>query len=172
VRGTLAPILKTYGVTFRVMHGYGSATAIKEIADESNASEKLLMALYVGDWDPSGLHMSSVDLPARIHQYGGYVELRRLALTEADTKSGLPSFHVETKRQDPRYRWFREQYGTRCVELDAMSPVVLRQRVEEAIREEIDHEAWHRAAVAERAEIESLTDILSRWPGISGQASK
>ncbi|MDH3460456.1 MAG: hypothetical protein OEM00_05660, partial [Burkholderiaceae bacterium] len=35
VRGTLAPILKKYGIAFRVMHGYGSATAIKDIAVET-----------------------------------------------------------------------------------------------------------------------------------------
>ena len=28
VRGTLAPVLHEFGVTFRVMHGYGSATTI------------------------------------------------------------------------------------------------------------------------------------------------
>ncbi len=49
VRGTLAPVLKKYGVTFRVMHGYGSATSIHNIATESASSEKPLVALYVGD---------------------------------------------------------------------------------------------------------------------------
>ena len=29
VRGTLAPVLLDYGVTFRVMHGYGSTTATR-----------------------------------------------------------------------------------------------------------------------------------------------
>src|SRR5207248_7015785 len=33
VRGTLAPVLDAYGLTFRVMHGYSSATAIRQIAD-------------------------------------------------------------------------------------------------------------------------------------------
>jgi hypothetical protein len=31
VRGTLGPVLDEYGVTFRVMHGYASATVINEI---------------------------------------------------------------------------------------------------------------------------------------------
>src|SRR5439155_5615795 len=35
VRGTLAPILEAYGVTFRVMHGYGSATALYGAAGET-----------------------------------------------------------------------------------------------------------------------------------------
>ena len=50
------------------------------------------------------------------------------------TLSGLPSFHVETKKKDPRYAWYRERYGLRCWELDALSPVILRDRIERAIR--------------------------------------
>jgi hypothetical protein len=171
VRGTLAPVLHEYGVTFRVMHGYGSATALHAAARETCRTEKLLTILYVGDWDPSGLHMSEVDLTRRLVRYGGNVHVVRLALTKSDTRSGLPSFEVETKRHDPRYRWFRDHYGSRCWELDALSPVVLRHRVEEAITDHLDEEAWNRAEVAEAAERESLTSILNAWPGISGQAS-
>ena len=172
VRGTLSPVLHEYGVTFRVMHGYGSATALYAAARETCRTEKLLTIFYVGDWDPSGLHMSEVDLTRRLLRYGGNVHVVRLALTESDTLSGLPSFEVETKRRDPRYRWFRERYGSRCWELDALSPVVLRDRVEQAIVDRLDKEAWNRAEVAEAAERESLTSILNAWPGISGQASK
>jgi hypothetical protein len=172
VRGTLAPLLHEYGVTFRVMHGYGSATALYSAAKDTRATEKVLTILYVGDWDPSGLHMSEVDLTQRLLRYGGNVHVVRLALTKSDTRSGLPSFEVETKRRDPRYRWFRDRYGSRCWELDALSPVVLRDRVEQAIVDRLDEGAWNRAEVAEAAERESLTSILNAWPGISGQASK
>ena len=53
-----------------------------------------------------------------------------------------------------------------------MSPIDLRERVEQAILSRLDRDAWERAGVAEAAEIESLSTILSRWPGISGPASK
>lgn len=42
VRGTLAPVLHAYGVTFRVMHGYASATAVYQAADETRSTDKLL----------------------------------------------------------------------------------------------------------------------------------
>jgi hypothetical protein len=173
IRGTLKPVLDAYGVTFRVMHGYGSATAVYQAAADSMAGTKLLEVLYAGDWDPSGLHMSEVDLPRRIDEYGGVIAFTRVALTEQDIRSGLPSFHVDTKRQDPRYRWYRDNgYGTRCWELDALSPNILRQRVEAAIVDRLDLDAWDRADVAEKAEQESLTSILNAWPGISGLATK
>lgn len=161
VRGTLAPILKEYGVTFRVLHGYGSATSVHQVAEET-ATDPILV-LYVGDWDPSGLHMSEVDLPRRLDEYGADVELDRVALTEDDTNSGLPEFAAEEKRRDPRYQWFVHQYGQRCFELDALDPNELRDRVEHAIRSEIDFEAWNRCKAVERAELQSLIQVMESW---------
>jgi hypothetical protein len=82
VRGTGAPVFEEYGVTFRVMHGYGSFSQVREIAEETAADHRVV--LYVGDWDPSGLHMSEVDLPQRLTKYGGKVTLLRGALAPAD----------------------------------------------------------------------------------------
>jgi hypothetical protein len=173
VRGTLAPVLRQYGVTFRVLHGYGSATALHQVADESLDDNRQLTAFHIGDWDPSGLHMSEVDLPRRVERYDGDVEILRLALSKADVMAGdLPFFTAESKRKDPRYQWFVDRFGPKCWELDAMSPIDLRERVEQAILGRLDHAAWERANIAEAAEIESLSTILNRWPGISGQASK
>jgi hypothetical protein len=56
VRGVLQPVLDEYGVGFRVMHGFSSATVGYDIAVVDNGRQ--LTALYVGDWDPSGLYMS------------------------------------------------------------------------------------------------------------------
>ena len=174
IRGTLAPVLNQYGVTFRVMHGYGSSTAVHQAALDSRTHEVPLTVFYVGDWDPSGLHMSEVDLPNRLLDYGGNVDIIRLALTRIDTRvsSDLPYFNAETKAKDPRYSWYRKRYGATCWELDALNPNILRDRVEQAIRGRINFDAWDRAAVAEQAELDSLTSILSTWPGISGHASK
>jgi len=104
--------------------------------------------------------MSEVDLPGRITGYGGKVQVKRIALVKADTTArgarAIPSFDAEEKKDDPRYRWFKENYGDRCWELDAMNPNVLRQRVEAAIRSLIDMEAWEHCAKIEKAERESL----------------
>jgi hypothetical protein len=161
VRGTLAPVLKEYGVTFRVMHSYGSATSVHQIAKETATDPTLV--LYVGDWDPSGLHMSEVDLPRRLNEYGADVDLTRIALTKVDTNSGLPEFAAEEKRGDPRHQWFVRQYGQRCFELDALDPNELRDRVERAIRSQIDFEAWDRCKAVEKAEHRSLVQVMESW---------
>src|SRR5512141_756086 len=69
VRGVLQPVLDHYGVGFRVMHGFSGATSVYDIAQDGDGRE--LVALYVGDFDPSGMFMSEDDLPKRIQKYGG-----------------------------------------------------------------------------------------------------
>jgi hypothetical protein len=166
VRGTLGPVLDEYGVGFRVMHGWSSATTVNDIATAQDGRD--LIALYVGDFDPSGMGMSETDLPERLERYGGdHVEVRRIALTAVDTATGnLPSFSVETKRKDPRYRWFRAQYGTQCWELDAMDPRTLRNRVQAAITDLIEPEAWARCERAQEAEQASLKSVLDAWTAV------
>jgi hypothetical protein len=159
VRGVLAPVLDEYAVGFRVMHGFSSATAVHEAAESCDD----LIVLYVGDYDPSGLFMSEEDLPARLAKYDGDdIELNRIALLR-DQVVGLPSFPAADKRKDPRYRWFVSPYGNRCWELDAMDPNDLRDCVEAEIKELIEPIAWARCEAVNKAEQESLRDILKGW---------
>jgi hypothetical protein len=165
VRGVLRPVLDEYGVGFRVVHGFASATVVHDEAEYNDG--RRLVVLYVGDWDPSGLCMSEVDLPARLTRYEGHhVVLKRIALTQSQTR-GLPSFPASDKRKDPRYGWFVRTHGQRCWELDAFDPNELRDCVRKAIKAEIlDKEAWQRCKVIERAERGSLRHVMHNWkPG-------
>ena len=90
VRGLLKPVLDQYGVGFRVLHGFSSATSVWEVANSDN--RRPLVALYCGDYDPSGLFMSEEDLPKRLDDYGGeHVKLDRIALVKGQLRY-LPSF--------------------------------------------------------------------------------
>ncbi|HMO48797.1 MAG TPA: hypothetical protein PKB14_22580 [Rubrivivax sp.] len=166
VRGTLAPVLDELGLTFRVMHGFASATTVNDIAGMSINTDKPVVALYVGDFDPSGMFMSEVDLPERIERYGGEVDLVRVALEKTDCY-GLPSFDVSTKSGDKRHDWFVKEHGNTCWELDAMSPVSLRERVRAVVEELLDRDAWNHAIKIENAQIDSLQAFHKSW-----QASK
>src|SRR5262249_2174019 len=64
VRGVLGPVLDHYAVGFRVIHGFSSATTVYDVSQDDDGRE--LIALYVGDFDPSGLYMSEEDLPTRL----------------------------------------------------------------------------------------------------------
>ena len=162
IRGVLQPVLDKYGVGFRVMHGFASATVVNGIA---TADPRPMTALYVGDWDPSGLYMSEVDLPERLAKYGGdHVQVKRIALTE-EQLAPLPSFRAWDKREDPRYSWFT---GDRCWEIDALDPRELRNCVEASIKDCIlDPEAWERCEQVCNAQSDSLRDVLGRWATIA-----
>lgn len=172
VRGVLAPVLEEYGLTLRVMHGYTSATAVNDVAAESRRADKPLEVLYVGDWDPSGMHMSEEDLPERIGRYRGRITITRIALSAGDVQfGGLPSFEAATKAKDPRQKWFVFRYGGRCWELDAMDPRTLRERVQQQIEERLDLDAWEHAKAIEAAEVESMHRFHRQWrESISRQA--
>jgi hypothetical protein len=108
--------------------------------------------------------MSELDLPDRIKKYKGKVEFQRIALTAEDLP-GLPSFPLETKKKDSRYKWYRANYGHsgECWEVDAMDPPVLRKRVKDAILDYIEPDAWNRCAESEKAQQESLAVVLNNW---------
>jgi hypothetical protein len=161
VRGLLAPVLDHYAVGFNPVHGFNSGTNTHEVAEDFDG--RPLIILYVGDFDPSGMFMSEVDLPKRFIKYEGHhVSVRRIALT-VEQLEGLPSFPATDKRKDPRYKWFVANHGHHCWELDAMDPNDLRDCVEQAIIGLIEPVAWQRCEVVNKAEQESLKTVLEQW---------
>ena len=175
VRGTVTPVLKKYGVTFRVLHGYGSATSIHGIAAETMRSEKPMTVFYIGDHDPSGRHMSDVDLPTRLARYGGRATIIRLALDDRDVgvDSPFPWFPVGYKIGDARYQGFVDRFGQRCWEVDALPPPTLRERLDKAIAGVLDMDAWKHAVRIESAETESMKSIMGHFKAsILGLGSK
>ena len=154
-------VLDAYGVGFRVMHGFSGATSVYDIAQDDDG--RPLIALYVGDYDPSGIWMSVRDLPERLKKYGGeHVEVIRVAL-DVDQLVGLPSFPASDKKSDAPYKWFVDNYGDHCWEPDAMDPNDLRAAVRSVIEAAIEPEAWNRCLKVNKAEQESLRSVLDSW---------
>jgi hypothetical protein len=164
VQGVLAPVLDEFGVTFRVMKGFGSFTAVRQAAEDSLdiPTDRDAIALYIGDRDPSGQFMSEVDLPRRLERYGSVWQFKRIAVLDADTLN-LPSFDAATKAGDARYNWYVSNYGNQCWELDAIDPVDLRQRVREQIETRLNLPSWEHAKQVEMAEVESMKSFHRAW---------
>jgi hypothetical protein len=189
VAGTIRPILEKYEVPFQVLHGWSGATPVWDAAQANIGRHQKTRILYIGDHDPSGMYMSEVDLVKRLARYSSLdpsekdidietarqflqsidLTIRRVALTEADTIALGPAtrFPASTKSKDSRYAWFVRNHGRWCWELDALSPNVLRRRLEEAILAELDMEAWERYARVERAQVEAMTATCEAWGSIS-----
>jgi hypothetical protein len=164
VAGLLAPVLKEFGVTFRVQKGFGSFTSVRQAAEDSLdvPDHQNPIALYIGDYDPSGLYMSEIDLPARLERYGSRWQFQRIAVLKSDTPN-LPSFDASTKSGDNRYPWFVENFGHKCWELDAIDPNDLRQRVREQIMTRLNLLAWEHAKHIEEVEVESMQSFHKAW---------
>lgn len=161
--GILRPLLDRYGIPFLIVHGFGSATSVHDAADYSAQDSREQVILYCGDHDPSGMYMSDVDIPKRMEKYGGRVTVRRIALVSKDLP-GLPSFDG-MKKEDPRRRWYRTRYGVDAWELDALDPNLLRDRIEAAIEEYIDPEAWRRMELVNAAEQKTVHQVAEALTG-------
>lgn len=99
------------------------------------------------------------------------VDVVRIALLKDDLP-GLPHFDAATKAGDARHRWYVNRYGSRCWELDAMPPPLLRERVRSEIWQYIDADAWNRAIEVEAVEVESMRTFHAEWNSrLSGSAS-
>jgi hypothetical protein len=165
VRGVLWPVLARLGVGFRVLHGFSSATTVWDVSNRG-IDDRPLVALYIGDFDPSGLCMSEHDPPQRIGEYGGdHIELRRIALT-ADQTGSLRSFPAESKSKDTRFKWFTKNYGHQCWELDAMDPRDLRSLVENEINALIDRDLWQQQEIHQEREKKSIESLLRWWANV------
>jgi hypothetical protein len=176
VAGVLAPVLAEYGVPFRVMKGFGSFTAVRQAAEDSLQirDDKRGVVLYLGDWDPSGLYMSEVDLPKRLDRYGSLWRFERIAVLQRDL-AGLPSFPVATKRDDRRFDWYRAHTTgdpSLCWELDAMNPNDLRDRVQSSIQGYMDVDAWQRSLCVEGAKVESMREFHQAWASMSRKGAR
>ena len=176
VAGVLAPVLDAYGVTFRALKGFGSYTSIRQAAEDSLDLDPSQSGhvLYLGDWDPSGLFMSMVDLPKRLERYGSRWHYQRIAIIDGDLDA-LPSFPTASKSDDGRYAWYVQHTTadpTKCWELDAMDPNDLRERVGGAIDTFIDQDAWRHSKRIEQAEVESMQSFQRSWASISEISSR
>jgi hypothetical protein len=135
---------------------------------------KPVTILYVGDWDPTGLAIPR-SVEERLHRYSNgavEVDFYRLAVTPEDIISLDLATH-DVNRSDPNYR----RYARDCeragldpqvsVEVEALPPDVLRDRLKTAIYDLVeDADAWNSAVAAQAAERHLIADLAQ-----SGEAA-
>jgi hypothetical protein len=165
IRGLIKELLDEFRLGLRVFHGYTSATCIYEVA---TSLQRPMIALYVGDHDPSGCDMRESDIPGRLEKYGNgtaEVDFRVIALTmEQITEHDLPS--ISAKPKDPRHNAYVKSHGNKCWELDALDPRTLRSILRTAVESLIDWDAWNAAKDEERNDKRGFEAALRRWSGV------
>jgi hypothetical protein len=160
--GVLAPITRKYDIHLNVIRGQVSDSFAWNVAEEWQEIEKPIRALYFGDHDPAGLKIEA-SLKSRIQ---GFLpsyhrpQWRRIAVDDFDFGND-ELLGLKVKTGDRAGRAYIEEYGDRCVEVDAISSNEIRERLEAEITEVLDMEAWEKLQATEKLEKETVKGILS-----------
>jgi hypothetical protein len=152
--GIFEDVLDTYNIGLNVGRGYDGWSSIHNAAARYGTGEQAT-TLYFGDFDPSGEDMVR-SLRYRLADQCADPEIIKIALTVEDIERYQlpPNF---TKPTDTRRGAFVARFGDLSVELDALPPNVLRERIVEAVEGHLDMEALR--AVREQ-EIRQETQLV------------
>lgn len=156
--GIFEDVLSPYGVTLNVGRGYDGWDSIHNAAERYRQKEKRVTVLYFGDFDPSGEDMVR-SLKERLGDQAAVPEIIKCALTKEDIiRYNLPPDFA--KRTDTRTSAFIARHGDISVELDALPPDVLRDRLEEEVSGRMDMTALVAMRNLEDKEREALVKRL------------
>jgi hypothetical protein len=156
ITGSIEPVREEFGLRVDANRGFNSTSNLHAAAErlmwKQRRENKDVIILYLGDWDPSGVDMER-DLRDRLREETPELEVTivRVGILKSDIRDyNLPPLRV--KSTDSRAKGFIRKHGKNCVELDALSPAVLRRRLRAVIQKLIEPRAWERARVAEEAQ--------------------
>jgi hypothetical protein len=161
--GIFEDILAPYGVTLNVGRGYDGWSSIHNAAAryaEREEWDRPPVVLYFGDFDPSGEDMVR-SLAERLADCGSHPEIIKCALTYDDIQRyDLPPNFA--KKTDTRSAAFIARHGDVSVELDALPADVLRDRLENEVKERMDLKALAKVRKQEDADRVQLMKKLGR----------
>lgn len=168
----LSQAASPYRVPVAICRGYNSFSflheAVKRFCEKADGRDSVI--LYFGDFDPSGEDMVR-DIKDRLAHYfalwGDSVQMpiiRKAGLLREDIDAyNLPP--DLTKKTDTRAKGFIAKHGDISVELDALPPDVLMQRVRDSVDSLIsDPQAWDEEIKREEKEkAEVLASLEKVW---------
>jgi hypothetical protein len=130
--GIFERVCQEFDVPYFATIGYNSQSAMWKAGRQRlkgwRENGQVPIIFYLGDHDPSGLHMT-VDVLERLQLFCGFsVEVRRLALNmpQVEQYNPPPNFAKDT---DSRFEEYKKRYGTDSWELDALNPEILSKLV-------------------------------------------
>lgn len=161
VRGTVERVTDGLQVPLLCDRGYLSVSAKKE------ASRRILRGkmtiLYIGDFDPSGINMlEEAEEWVRADGAGDLI-VERIAIDEKDYQEPKVP-HLPVNRKDARATEFIERYGDEVVEVEALPPKVLQERLRSSLHRHMDLKAWKKANEREKREIQDIHNRLTMTP--------
>jgi hypothetical protein len=163
-------ICSPYGVSVVVCRGFSSVSFLHDFKSRliKHHGREAAM-LYFGDFDPSGVEMlSAMKTTLRDELCAGGVGFKRIALLREDIFTHrLPHNPDALKKTDTRAKKHLEAYGELAVELDALRPDVLEQKIKNAVEAEItDAEAYNEQIELYNREVDEMKKLRQRIMGV------
>lgn len=154
-----------YTVPVVVCRGFSSVSFLNDFRERLNYQKnKKAVMLYFGDFDPSGMEMlTSMETTLKEEMGINNIEFKRIALLKEDiSKYKLPHNPNALKRTDTRAKKHLESYGEIAVELDALRPDILEQKIETAIKNELNAKAFNSELKKHKKELDKLNELKQK----------
>lgn len=155
-------VCRNYTISVTVCRGYSSITFLNNFKDRLKYYQnKECLMLYFGDFDPSGLNMLEAMKETLLDELKvENLSLKRIALSREDIdKYKLPHSPTALKETDKRAKEFKNLNGAVAVELDALPPNILEEKIKKAIEDELDIDTFNSERKTEKKEIDKLNSL-------------
>ena len=151
-----------YTVPVVVCRGFSSVSFLNEYKTRLQYhKDKNPVMLYFGDFDPSGVEMLTAmktTLSDELNVTG--IVFKRVGLLKEDVYNySLPHSPDALKKTDTRAKKHIEEFGEIAVEIDALPPQVLQQKIIEGIENVIDLELFRQEQEKQEQEVNLLNKI-------------
>lgn len=166
--GVIEGVCAEYRVPYFACRGYASQSEIYEAGKRFQQVRRAgfkPVVFYLGDHDPSGIHMP-VDVASRLELFSrGDVEVVRIALNrdQIDEYDPPPNPAKET---DSRFEGYAAEHGDESWELDALDPDVINDLIKAALESRIDHAEWDRDIAAEEDNQQGLQGVHDNFDSV------
>jgi hypothetical protein len=164
LRSIFESIAKEFDVYLTVCRGYPSLSTLWEAKKRWEEIKKPIHVLYFGDMDPSGENIFRTIKEKLVKDFGiprRKLHIKKVALTLRDIKKyNLPP--APAKASDSRSSKFIQKYGNLTVELDALPPNVLEQKIRKSIKSLLDWKQFQKDLSRERREVKRLRKLVEK----------
>lgn len=158
-------VATAYTVPVVVCRGFSSVSFLNDFRTRlAGCGDRWPVMLYFGDFDPSGMEMlESMKITLRDELGINQIEFKRIALLKDDIFTyDLPNNPNALKRSDTRAKKHLKAHGELAVELDALRPDILEDRIKEAIEWELDIDAFNAEADRHNSELDKLNELKQK----------
>lgn len=163
MEGVVGSVCHGLRVDFFCVRGYGSNSSLWEAGQRLARyvrKGQTPMIFYLGDHDPSGLHMGK-DIASRLALFAGTpISVSRIALNMPQIETHRPPPNP-AKKTDSRFRAYQEETGLdESWELDALPTNIIRSLIAGAVHKVTDTRRWDAAIRREAADKERLDEVI------------